>query len=107
MRPLPLSSGASSASAAFTGFEVIAPKIAASTFFRSSTVRAGKASPSLHQKSQPMSPWMYSASSSSASRTSRAASITSLPMPSPGSQAMRNLLMNMPPERRICRSPPL
>ncbi len=31
--------------------------------------------------------------------------MTSLPMPSPGSQAMRYLLMNMPPERRIFRSP--
>ena len=89
-----MSSGTSSASAAFTGFDVIAPKRAASTLFSSSTVRAGKASPSWHQKSQPMSPWTYSASSSTESSTTRAASMTSFPMPSPGSQAMRYLLMN-------------
>ena len=64
-----MSSGTSSASAAFTGFEVIAPKRAASTFFSSSMVRGGKASPSRHQNSQPMSPWTYSASSSTASST--------------------------------------
>ena len=84
--PCPSAPGTSSASAAFTGFDVIAPNRAASTFFRSSMVRAGNASPSVHQNSQPMSPWMYSASSSTASRTSRAASITSMPMPSPAAR---------------------
>ena len=51
-------------------------------------VRCGRASPSLRQNSQPISPWMYSASSFSASSTMRAASSTSTPTPSPGSQAI-------------------
>ena len=67
-------------------------------------MRWGKASPSRHQNSQPMSPWTYSASSSSASSTTRVASMTSTPIPSPGSHAMRYLLMRIrPPRRTNCR----
>ena len=43
---LALSSGASSASAALAGLEVMAPNMAASTLFSRSIVRCGKASPS-------------------------------------------------------------
>src|SRR4030095_13370876 len=48
----------------------------------------GRGSPSLFQSSQPISASMYSASNPDASRTVRAAAMTSGPMPSPGSQAM-------------------
>jgi len=71
----------------------MAPNMAALTLPSRSMVRCGKASPSLHQNSQPMSPWMYSASNLSASSTILAASITSMPMPSPGSQAILYLAM--------------
>ena len=68
---------------------VLVGAIAASTLLRSSIVRAGKASPSAHQKSQPMSPCRYSASRPTASRTFRVAFMTSTPTPSPGSHAIR------------------
>src|SRR6188768_322760 len=78
----------------------MAPKSAQSVFFRMSMVRCGSASPSLHQKSQPMSAGMYSASNFIASSTMRAASITSLPTPSPGIQAILYFLgiVNSPEE---------
>ena len=93
MSPLPFSSGTSSASASFTGLEVIAPNMAASLAFSRSMVRWGKDSPSLHQNSQPMSPWVYLASNFKASRQILAASMTSTPTPSPGNHAMLYWLM--------------
>src|ERR1035437_4890110 len=66
----------------------MAPNSAASTFFSSSMVRGGNASPSWHQKSQPISPGRYAASSWALSRTILAASSTSTPMPSPGNHAI-------------------
>ena len=52
---------------------------------------AGRAFPFVHQNSQPMSQGTYSASNFIRSRTIRAASMTSLPTPSPGIHAIRYL----------------
>src|SRR5437588_11741285 len=59
--------------------------------FKAFTVRSGRALPSLHQNSQPMSQGTYSASSFMRSNTMRAASMTSLPTPSPGIHAISYL----------------
>src|SRR5437879_13855415 len=66
----------------------MAPKRPQVVFLRASTVRSGNALPSLLQNSQPMSQGTYSASSFIRSNTSRAASITSCPTPSPGIHAI-------------------
>src|SRR5207244_595256 len=70
------------------GLLVIAPKSPQVVSFNAFTVRSGRALPSLHQNSQPMSQGTYSASSFIRSNTSRAASITSCPTPSPGIHAI-------------------
>src|SRR5207248_4752006 len=68
--------------------------------FNALTVRSGSALPSLHQNSQPMSQGTYSASSFSRSNTSRAASMTSCPTPSPGIHAILYLDIQLRPYRR-------
>src|SRR5258706_2998823 len=102
--PFPRSAGTSSFSASSFGLLVIAPKRQQSVSFNSLIVRSGRGFPSLHQNSQPMSPGMYSASSFTASRTMRAASMTSFPMPSPGSHAILNFAMSLPHSFAAARS---
>src|SRR5438552_6504783 len=87
-RPLPLSSGLNSSFALSCGLLVIAPNSAHVVSLSAFTVRSGSALPSVHQNFQPMSQGTYSASSFRRSSTSRAASITSLPTPSPGIHAI-------------------
>src|SRR5258708_6349686 len=65
------------------------------------TVRSGSALPSLHQNSQPMSQGTYSASSFRRSNTIRAASMTSLPTPSPGIHAILYLAIGSRSYRRL------
>src|SRR5262249_51100 len=67
------------------------------------TVRSGSALPSLHQNSQPMSQGTYSASNFIRSRTIRAASMTSLPTPSPGIHAILYLAIGQELYRRASR----
>src|SRR6266566_3251369 len=86
--PLPLSSGLNSSLALSWALLVIAPNNAHVVSLSALTVRSGRALPSLHQNSQPMSQGTYSASNFIRSRTMRAASITSLPTPSPGIHAI-------------------
>src|SRR6266516_2443518 len=86
--PLPFSSGLNSSLALSCALLVIAPNSAQAVSLRAVTVRSGSALPSLHQNSQPISQGTYSASSFSRSKTMRAASITSLPTPSPGIHAI-------------------
>src|SRR5437868_3531441 len=86
--PLPLSSGLSSSFALSCGLLVIAPNSAHVVSLSAFTVRSGSALPSVHQNSQPISQGTYSASNFMRSRTIRAASITSLPTPSPGIHAI-------------------
>src|SRR6266700_3232276 len=88
VNPLPLSSGLNSSFALSCGLLVIAPKRPQVVSLSAVTVRSGSALPSLHQNSQPISQGTYSASSFSRSKTMRAASITSLPTPSPGIHAI-------------------
>src|SRR3954463_2648648 len=78
----------SSSLASSWGLLVMAPKRPQVVPSRALTVRSGRALPSLHQNSQPMSQGMYWASNFIASRTRREASMTSLPIPSPGIQAI-------------------
>src|SRR5207247_6215449 len=80
--------GLSSSFALSWGLLVIAPKRAHVVSLSALTVRSGSALPSLHQNSQPMSHGTYSASNFIRSRTTRAASITSFPTPSPGIHAI-------------------
>src|SRR5205809_3818477 len=87
-RPLSLSSGLSSSFALFCALLVIAPNSAHVVSLSAFTVRSGSALPSVHQKFQPMSQGTYSASNFIRSSTIRAASITSLPTPSPGIHAI-------------------
>src|SRR5439155_9746406 len=84
----PLSFGANSSFASDWGLLVIAPNRPQVVPFNASMVRSGSALPSLHQNSQPMSQGTYSASSFRRSNTMRAASMTSLPTPSPGIHAI-------------------
>src|SRR5437870_8720870 len=86
--PLSFSSGANSSLASDCGLLVIAPNRPQLVSFNALTVRSGRALPSLHQKFQPMSQGTYSASSFRRSNTSRAASMTSCPTPSPGIHAI-------------------
>src|SRR5438477_3942390 len=99
-RPFPLSSGINSSFASDCGLLVIAPKRPHVVSFKTLTVRSGSALPSLHQNSQPMSHGTYSASSFKRSNTIRAASITSLPTPSPGIHAILYLAIGVRPYRR-------
>jgi len=92
---LPRSSGFSSRTASSLGLEVMAPNRQASVSLSSRMVRSGSGFPSAHQNSQPISPWTYSASRDSLSRTIMAASTTSLPTPSPGSTAILYLGMRV------------
>src|SRR5439155_21366545 len=66
----------------------MAPNSAHVVSFNAFTVRSGSALPSVHQNFQPMSQGTYSASNFMRSRTIRAASMTSLPTPSPGIHAI-------------------
>src|SRR5437762_4819784 len=86
--PLSFSSGANSSLASDCGLLVMAPNRPQVVSFNALTVRSGSALPSLHQNSQPMSHGTYWASSFKRSKTRRAASITSLPTPSPGIHAI-------------------
>src|SRR5207244_4237279 len=67
------------------------------------TVRSGNALPSWRQNSRPMSQGTYSASNFIRSRTIRAASITSLPTPSPGIHAILYLAIGSRFYRRAPR----
>src|SRR6266566_2498960 len=100
VNPLSLSSGINSSFALSCGLLVIAPKRPQVVSFRALTVRSGSALPSLHQKSQPMSHGTYSASSFMRSKTMRAASMTSLPTPSPGIHAILYLAIGLRPYRQ-------
>src|SRR5437667_5273482 len=100
-RPLPLSSGINSSFALSCGLLVIAPNSAHVVSFSAFTVRSGSALPSLHQNFQPMSHGTYSASSFIRSNTIRAASITSLPTPSPGIHAILYLDIGLRFYRRV------
>src|SRR6478672_6209373 len=100
--PLLFSSGASSSLASDCGLLVIAPKSAHVVSLSAFTVRSGSALPSLHQNSQPISQGTYSASNFIRSSTIRAASITSLPTPSPGIHAILYLAIGSRPYRREC-----
>src|SRR5256885_10236028 len=86
--PLSLSSGLSSSFALSCALLVMAPNSAHVVSFSAFTVRSGSALPSVHQNFQPMSQETYSASNFIRSSTMRAASITSLPTPSPGIHAI-------------------
>src|SRR5438105_10752024 len=97
--PLPLSSGLNSSLALSCGLLVIAPNSAHVVSLSAFTVRSGSALPSEHQNFQPMSQGTYSASNFIRSRTIRAASMTSLPTPSPGIHAILYLAI----ERRLYR----
>src|SRR5438874_40514 len=77
----------------------MAPKSPQVVSLSALTVRSGSALPSLHQNSQPISQGTYSASSFSRSNTRRAASMTSLPTPSPGIHAILYLAIG----RRLYR----
>src|SRR5438552_1998020 len=102
--PLSFSSGANSSFASDCGLLVIAPKRPQVVSFNALTVRSGSALPSLHQNSQPISQGTYSTSSLSRSKTTRAASMTSLPTPSPGIQAILYLAIGCRSYRRRNRS---
>src|SRR5437763_1427793 len=86
--PLLLSSGLSSSFALSCALLVMAPNRAHVVSFSAFTVRSGSALPSVHQNFHPMSQGTYSASNFIRSSTMRAASITSLPTPSPGIHAI-------------------
>src|SRR5436189_741206 len=103
-RPLSLSSGLNSSFALSCGLLVIAPKTAHVVSLSAFTVRSGSALPSVHQNSQPMSQGTYSASNFIRSRTIRAASITSLPTPSPGIHAILYFAIESPLYRRVSRA---
>src|ERR1700681_4268424 len=79
----------------------MAPKRPQVVSFKALTVRSGSALPSLHQNSQPMSQGTYSASSFKRSNTMRAASMTSLPTPSPGIHAILYLAIRSRLYRRV------
>src|ERR1700716_3724388 len=81
----------------------MAPKRPQVVSLRALTVRSGRALPSLHQNSQPMSQGTYSASSFRRSNTMRAASMTSLPTPSPGIHAILYLAIGCRSYRRALR----
>src|SRR5207247_1512692 len=101
-RPLSLSSGLSSSFAWSCGLLVIAPNSAHVVSLSAFTVRSGSALPSVHQNFQPISQGTYSASNFIRSRTMRAASITSLPTPSPGIHAILYLAIGNRFYRREC-----
>src|SRR5437899_4786975 len=101
-RPLSLSSGLNSSFALSCALLVIAPNRAHVVSLSALTVRSGSALPSVHQNFQPMSHWTYSASNFIRSRTIRAASITSLPTPSPGIHAILYLAIGSRFYRRGC-----
>src|SRR5438874_5043624 len=98
--PLPLSSGLSSSFALSCALLVMAPNSAHVVSFSAFTVRLGSALPSVHQNFQPMSQGTYSASNFIRSSTMRAASITSLPTPSPGIHAILYLAIEVRSYRR-------
>src|SRR5438552_3976720 len=99
-RPLSLSSGLNSSFALSCALLVIAPKSAHVVSLSAFTVRSGSALPSVHQYFQPISQGTYSASNFIRSRTIRAASITSLPTPSPGIHAILYLDIGLRPYRQ-------
>src|SRR6266513_1319260 len=101
--PLPLRSGLSSSFALSCALLVMAPNSAQVVSFSAFTVRSGSALPSVHQNFQPMSQGTYSASNFIRSRTIRAASITSLPTPSPGIHAILYLAIGSRFYRRAPR----
>src|SRR5215217_785923 len=103
-RPLSFSSGANSSFASDCGLLVMAPKSPQVVSLSALTVRSGSALPSLHQNSQPISQGTYSASSFSRSNTTRAASITSLPTPSPGIHAILYLAIGQDSSGELCDS---
>src|SRR6266481_4864235 len=103
-RPLLLSSGLNSSFALSCGLLVIAPKSAHVVSLSAFTVRSGSALPSVHQNFQPISQGTYSASNFIRSRTIRAASITSLPTPSPGIHPILYLAIGIGFYRRAPRS---
>src|ERR1043166_2065769 len=86
--PFPFSSGANSSFASLCGLLVIAPKRAQVVSLSALTVRSGSALPSVHQNFQPISQGTFSASNFIRAKTRRAASMTSLPTPSPGIHAI-------------------
>src|SRR5438552_3077572 len=102
--PLPLSSGLNSSFALSCALLVMAPKSAHVVSLSAFTVRSGSALPSVHQNFQPMSQGTYSASNFMRSRTIRAASITSLPTPSPGIHAILYLAIESRLYRRVSRA---
>src|SRR6266699_959496 len=104
LRPLSLSSGLNSSFALSCGLLVIAPKRAQVVSLSAFTVRSGSALPSVHQNFQPMSQGTYSASNFIRSRTIRAASMTSLPTPSPGIHAILYLAIGRRLYRGGCES---
>src|SRR5205823_10843937 len=83
---------------------VIAPKRAHVVSLSALTVRSGSAFPSVHQNFHPISQGTYSASNFIRSSTIRAASMTSLPTPSPGIHAILYLAIGRRFYRRA--SPP-
>src|SRR5205814_8061505 len=97
-------SGLNSSFALSCGLLVIAPNNAHVVSFNAFTVRSGSALPSVHQNFQPMSHGTYSASNFIRSRTIRAASITSLPTPSPGIHAILYLAIESRLYRRVSRA---
>src|SRR5438094_520304 len=101
-RPLSLSSGLNSSFALSCGLLGIAPKRAHVVSLSAFTVRSGSALPSVHQNFQPISQGTYSASNFIRSKTIRAASITSLPTPSPGIHASLYLVIGNRFYRREC-----
>src|SRR5436190_9460807 len=103
-RPLSLSSGANSSLALSCALLVIAPNSAHVVSLSAFTVRSGSAFPSVHQNFQPISQGTYSASNFIRSRTTRAASITSLPTPSPGIHAILYLAIGTRLYRGRCES---
>src|SRR5947199_8118114 len=102
VNPSSLSSGINSSFALSCGLLVMAPKRPHVVSLSAFTVRSGSALPSLHQNSQPISQGTYSASNFIRSRTIRAASITSLPTPSPGIHAILYLAIGNRFYRREC-----
>src|SRR5439155_22640795 len=102
-RPLSLSSGLNSSFALSCALLVISPKSAHVVSLSAFTVRSGSALPSVHQYFQPISQGTYSASNFIRSRTIRAASMTSLPTPSPGIHAILYLAIGSRFYRRAPR----
>src|SRR5206468_5898404 len=104
LNPFPLSSGVSSSFALSCALLVMAPKRTHVVSLSAFTVQSGSAFPSVHQNFHPISQGTYSASNFIRSSTIRAASMTSLPTPSPGIHAILYLAIGRRFYRRA--SPP-